>query len=59
MAIPSVGIQLEKRTLLRKLYEPTLKIYTDEIAIKVEAYTNRKCINGYSISLKNHFEKQK
>jgi hypothetical protein len=34
-------------------------IYTDEIAIKVEAYTNRECINGYSISLKNHFEKQK
>jgi hypothetical protein len=29
------------------------KIYTDEIAIKAEAYTNRECINGYSISLKN------
>jgi hypothetical protein len=28
MAIPFVGIQIEKRALLRKFYEPALKIYT-------------------------------
>jgi hypothetical protein len=33
--------------------------YINEIAIKAEAYTNQECINGYSISLKNQFEKQK
>jgi hypothetical protein len=49
-----VGAKLiEKQKLLRKLYEPTLKIYTDEIAIRAEAHANRKCTNGYSISLRN------
>ncbi len=35
MAIPSVGIQIEKRTLLRKLFETTLKIYTDESKLEI------------------------
>jgi len=25
------------------------KVYTDEIAIRPKAHTNRKCINGYSL----------
>jgi hypothetical protein len=33
---------IEKQKLLRKLYEPTLKIYTDEIAMCAKVHTNRK-----------------
>ncbi len=35
------------------LIQTIKKAMYDEIAIKAEAYTNRECINGYSISLRN------
>ena len=32
-----------------KIAECKMKIYTDEIAIRANAHTNRKCINGNSM----------
>jgi len=36
-------------TLIPKFHLYKMKIYTDEIAIRANAHTNRKCINGNSM----------